>query len=44
MLAAPGYPKDDSPKFEQAAVRWLARFALEGRDVRLMTFSSRRPH
>jgi hypothetical protein len=24
-----------SPKFEAAAVRWLARFGLEGRDVRL---------
>ena len=24
-----------SPKFEPAAVRWLARLALEGREVRL---------
>jgi hypothetical protein len=30
------YAHEDSPKFEQAAVRWLARYALEGRDVRLM--------
>jgi len=30
------YAHEDSPKFEQASVRWLARYALEGRDVRLM--------
>jgi len=30
-----GYARAGSPKFEAAAVRWLARFALEGRDVRL---------
>lgn len=29
------YARTGSPKFEQAAVRWLGRFALEGRDVRL---------
>jgi hypothetical protein len=29
------YANEGSPKFEQAAVRWLARLALEGRDVRL---------
>jgi hypothetical protein len=29
------YARTDSPKFEPAAVRWLARYALEGRDVRL---------
>jgi len=27
------YAREDSPKFDRAAVRWLARFALEGRDV-----------
>jgi hypothetical protein len=30
------YAHENSAKFEQAAVRWLARYALEGRDVRLM--------
>jgi hypothetical protein len=30
-----GYARSGSPKFEPAAVRWLARFALEGREVRL---------
>jgi hypothetical protein len=29
------YARAGSPKFEPAAVRWLARLALEGRDVRL---------
>jgi len=29
------YARTSSPKFEPAAVRWLARFALEGRDVGL---------
>jgi hypothetical protein len=29
------YARTGSPKFEPAAVRWLARLALEGRDVRL---------
>jgi hypothetical protein len=29
------YARAGSPKFEAAAVRWLARFALEGRDVSL---------
>jgi hypothetical protein len=29
------YARAGSPKFEAAAVRWLARFALEGREVRL---------
>lgn len=29
------YASSGSPKFETAAVRWLARLALEGRDVRL---------
>jgi hypothetical protein len=29
------YARTDSPKFEPAAVRWLARLALEGREVRL---------
>ena len=29
------YAQEDSPKFESAAVRWLARLALEGRDIRL---------
>jgi hypothetical protein len=29
------YARVDSPKFEPAAVRWLARLALEGREVRL---------
>lgn len=30
------YASEGSPKFEAAAVRWLARLALEGRDVRLV--------
>jgi hypothetical protein len=29
------YARTGSPKFEPAAVRWLARLALEGREVRL---------
>lgn len=29
------YARRGSPKFEPAAVRWLARLALEGRDIRL---------
>lgn len=29
------YARADSPKFEPAAVRWLARLALEGRDIKL---------
>jgi hypothetical protein len=29
------YAATESPKFEAAAVRWLARLALEGRDVRI---------
>ena len=29
------YARTGSPKFEAAAVRWLARLALEGKDVRL---------
>jgi hypothetical protein len=29
------YARVESPKFEPAAVRWLARLALEGADVRL---------
>jgi hypothetical protein len=29
------YARAGSPKFEPAAVRWLARLALEGRDIRL---------
>jgi hypothetical protein len=29
------YAKAGSPKFETAAVRWLARLAHEGREVRL---------
>lgn len=29
------YTQEDSPKFESAAVRWLARLALEGKDMRL---------
>jgi len=29
------YARVESPKFEAAAVRWLARLALEGRDVGL---------
>jgi hypothetical protein len=29
------YACTGSPKFEPAAVRWLARMALEGRDVQL---------
>ncbi|CAN5196043.1 hypothetical protein BH20ACT13_BH20ACT13_13490 [soil metagenome] len=28
------YAGEESPKFDAAAVRWLARLALEGRDVR----------
>ena len=28
------YVQEDSPKCESAAVRWLARLALEGRDSR----------
>lgn len=30
-----GYARAGSPKFEPAAVRWLARLALEGREIRL---------
>jgi hypothetical protein len=30
------YARSGSPKFEPAAVRWLARLGLEGRDVRLV--------
>jgi hypothetical protein len=30
------YARANSPKFEAAAVRWLARLALEGRDVKLL--------
>ena len=30
-----GYARVGSPTFEAAAVRWLARLALEGRDVQL---------
>jgi len=29
------YARAGSPKFEPAAVRWLARLALEGREVRI---------
>lgn len=29
------YAQEDSPKFESAAVRWLARLAFEGKDMRL---------
>ena len=29
------YARTGSPKFEPAAVRWLARLALEGRELRL---------
>jgi hypothetical protein len=29
------YARAGSPKFEPAAVRWLARLSLEGREVRL---------
>jgi hypothetical protein len=29
------YAEEGSAKFEPAAVRWLARLALEGRDVRM---------
>lgn len=29
------YAEESSPKFESAAVRWLARLALEGKDMRL---------
>lgn len=29
------YARAGSPKFEAAAVRWIARLALEARDVRL---------
>lgn len=29
------YARTGSPKFEPAAVRWLARLALEGREMRL---------
>jgi hypothetical protein len=29
------YARTGSPKFETAAVRWLSRYAAEGRDVRL---------
>jgi hypothetical protein len=29
------YARTGSPKFEPAAVRWLARLALEGREIRL---------
>ncbi len=29
------YARANSPTFEAAAVRWLARLALEGRDIRL---------
>jgi hypothetical protein len=34
------YARTGSPKFELAAVRWLARLALEGREVRLSESSS----
>lgn len=30
------YAHEGSPKFEPAAVRWLARLALEGRDIRVV--------
>jgi hypothetical protein len=30
------YRQEGFPKFEAAAVRWLAQLALEGRDVRLV--------
>ena len=33
---------EGSPKFEPAAVTWLARLAVEARDVRLLTSSERR--
>lgn len=29
------YARTGSPKFEPAAVRWLARLAVEGRELRL---------
>lgn len=29
------YARKNDPKFEPAAVRWLGRYALEGRDVHL---------
>ena len=29
------YARNDGPKFERAAVKWLGRFALEGKDMRL---------
>jgi hypothetical protein len=29
------YARQDSPKFEPAAVRWLARLATEGREIRI---------
>jgi hypothetical protein len=29
------YARDGNAKFEKAAVRWLSRYAVEGRDVRL---------
>ena len=29
------YARAGSPKFEPAAVRWLARLAMEGREVRI---------
>jgi hypothetical protein len=29
------YARKGSPKFEPAAIKWLTRLALEGRDVRL---------
>jgi predicted small metal-binding protein len=34
------YAQEDSPKFEPAAVTWLARLALEGKDMRLTTSNS----
>jgi hypothetical protein len=30
------YADEGSPKFEPAALRWLARLALEGRDLRVV--------
>ena len=35
LLLVALYAREESPKFEAAAVRWLARYALEGRDVGL---------
>ena len=37
------YAHEDPSKFEQASFRWLARYVLEGKDVRLMACSWRRP-